>query len=53
VSNISYGTCQTILTEDLCMRRAQNDPEFIKNVITVNETRIYSYDTETKRQSLQ
>ncbi|XP_026814323.1 protein GVQW3-like [Rhopalosiphum maidis] len=79
--NISIGSCQTILTEDLGMRRVcakmvpkllsqdqknhrievcqslkeriQNDPGFIKNVITGDETWIYGYDIETKRQSSQ
>ncbi|CAI6344606.1 unnamed protein product [Macrosiphum euphorbiae] len=79
--NISFGSCQTILTEDLGMRRVcakmvpkllsqdqknhrievcqnlkertQNDPGFIKNVITGDETWVYGYDIETKRQSSQ
>ena len=74
--NISFGSCQTILTEDLGMRRVcakmvpkllsqdqknhrievcqslkertQNDPGFIKNVITGDETWVYGYDIETK-----
>ncbi|KAE9537933.1 hypothetical protein AGLY_005905 [Aphis glycines] len=78
---ISFGSWQTILTEDLGMRRVcakmvpkllsqdqknhrievrqslkertQNDPGFIKNVITGDETWVYGYDIETKRQSSQ
>lgn len=33
--------------------RTQNDPGFIKNVITGDETWVYDYDIETKRQSSQ
>lgn len=28
--------------------RVQNDPKFIKNVITSDDTRVYGYDIETK-----
>ena len=79
--NIFFGSCQTILTENLGMRRVcakmvpkllsqdqknhrievcqslkertQNDLGFIKNVITDDETWVYGYDIETKRQSSQ
>ncbi|KAE9534118.1 hypothetical protein AGLY_008854 [Aphis glycines] len=33
--------------------QTQNDPGFIKNVITGDETWVYGYDIETKRQSSQ
>ncbi|PNF42337.1 hypothetical protein B7P43_G03673, partial [Cryptotermes secundus] len=78
---ISRGYANTILTEDLGMRRvaakfvpkllspeqqqlrlevaqdmlecANRDPEFLKTVITGDESWVYGYDTETKVQALQ
>ena len=41
---------------DVCLdlkENAANDPSFLSNVITGDETWVYSYDTETKTQSSQ
>lgn len=64
---ISIGSCHTILAEDLgthevskklvprlltddLLQRA-NDENLLKNVITGDNTWVYNYDTETKKQS--
>jgi histone-lysine N-methyltransferase SETMAR len=79
--NISYGTCQSILTEDLqtrcvsakfvphllteeqkehhmavatnLLQEAESDPHFMEGIITGDETWVFGYDPETKRQSSQ
>lgn len=79
--NISFGSCQQILTENLQMRRvaakfvprllteqqkehrvqvcqellemANDNENFLKQVITGDETWVYGYDVETKVQSSQ
>lgn len=79
--NLSYGSVQTILTENLGMRRvsakfvprlltdeqkhdrlskatellecARGDPNFMKTIITGDESWVYGYDPETKTQSSQ
>src|SRR5215468_520408 len=78
---VGYGTCQRVLTEQLCMHRvaakfvpriltadqkqqrvnvctglrqlASNDETFLSRVITGDESWVYGYDPETKRQSSQ
>lgn len=77
--NLSYGTVQRIITEDLSMRKVcakmvpkvlsdeqkelrveisqeildclEEDEHFLDNVITGDETWVFQYDPETKRQS--
>ncbi|KAA2237134.1 helix-turn-helix domain-containing protein, partial [Solihabitans fulvus] len=77
--DISFGSCQTIFTDVLGMKRAaakivpkllnyeqkqrrmditqellnivNDDPYFLKNVITGDESWVYGYDIETKAQS--
>ena len=34
------------------LENIENDPNFFRNVITCDETRIFQYDPETKRQSI-
>jgi transposase/AraC-like DNA-binding protein len=79
--HVSYGSVQSILTEDLGMRRvsakfvpkllsadekenrlsaaqdlldcAENDENFLKMVVTGDESWVYGYDPETKAQSSQ
>ncbi|UYV68407.1 hypothetical protein LAZ67_5004230 [Cordylochernes scorpioides] len=75
--DISFGTCQTIIKNDLHLKRSlakfvphlltneqkghcknmvemfKYDPHLLKNVISGNETWVYGYDSETKRQSSQ
>ena len=79
--NISFGSCQSILTDILGMSRvaskfvprvltdeqrqkrveicqelldrANADPDFLKTIITGDETWVYGYDVETKAQSSQ
>ena len=79
--NISFGSCQEILTEKLHMRRvaakfvprlmtedqkqrrvrvceellemANDNENFLKTIITGDETWVYGYDVETKAQSSQ
>ncbi|UYV76353.1 hypothetical protein LAZ67_14000141 [Cordylochernes scorpioides] len=60
-----FGTCQTIIKNDLHLEEHNKvmcknmvemfipDPHWLKNVITGDETWVYGYDTETKRQSSQ
>jgi len=78
---VGYGTCQRVLTEELCMHRvaakfvpriltadqkqqrvnvctelrqlASDDEMFLSRVITGDESWVYGYDPETKRQSSQ
>ncbi|UYV63528.1 MVP [Cordylochernes scorpioides] len=79
--NISFGTYQTLIKNDLHLKRSpakfvphlltneqkedrketcknivkmfNSDPHWLKNIITGNETWVYGYDPETKRQSSQ
>ncbi|UYV75722.1 hypothetical protein LAZ67_13001137, partial [Cordylochernes scorpioides] len=79
--DISFGTCQTIIKNDLHLKRSlakfvshlltneqkehrketckkmvemfNSDPHWLKNFITGDETWVYGYDPETKRQSSQ
>ncbi|UYV66959.1 hypothetical protein LAZ67_4003454 [Cordylochernes scorpioides] len=79
--DISFGTCQTIIKNDLPLKRSpakfvphllrngqkehrketcknmvemfNSDPHWLKIVITRDETWVYGYDPETKRQSSQ
>ncbi|UYV78898.1 hypothetical protein LAZ67_17000179 [Cordylochernes scorpioides] len=50
--DISFGTCQTIIKNDLHLKRnmQKHDPHWLKNVITGDEAWVYGYDPETKRQ---
>lgn len=80
-TDLAFATVQSILTEDLGMRRvsakfipklltdeqkearvqicadlletSENDPDFIRNIITGDESWVYGYDPETKSQSSQ
>ena len=43
---------RSLISQEL-LQRAENDQEFLKNIITGDETWFYGYDVETKRQSSQ
>jgi histone-lysine N-methyltransferase SETMAR len=58
IVGLSYGTLQHILVDNLNMRcisarfvprLLSNDPNFISNIITGDETWVYGYDPETKQ----
>ncbi|GFX73703.1 putative DD34D transposase [Trichonephila clavipes] len=46
--NINKESIRTILHEDLA---TENDPNFLKSIVTGDETCCFQYDPETKRQS--
>ncbi|GFG33065.1 hypothetical protein Cfor_12090 [Coptotermes formosanus] len=46
----------TMKTVDICtglVERIAKGPDFLNNVVTVDESRVFQYDFETKRQILQ
>jgi len=42
--------------EELCLdllQRIENEPDLLNSIITCDETWVFTYDSETKRQSMQ
>jgi hypothetical protein len=47
---------QKLNREEMCknvLEKTEEDPDFLNSVITCNETWLFQYDPETKRQSVQ